>query len=121
MCKFINWNKYQKGSFAEFLKTVTGHIIVFGMEGIVLIFEFFGGRAENLQFDFSTAVFEMMSDLKVVVKQVNIKFVILVLIFIIISYVIEKRIRKIMTFLWYPESLHVFIWLCYLRESENIK
>lgn len=101
--KFINWNKYQKGSFWKFLKTVTGHVIVFGMEAVVLVFEFFGGRAQNLEFDLLTAVSEMVSDLKIVLKSVNIKFAVLVLFFIVISYVIEKNnkeatIRKIMIF-----------------------
>lgn len=88
------WNKKKEETFISFIKTMANHIIVFTMEIIVLIFEFFGGRASSLEFNFTQAVTEMLSDLKVVYKSVNVKFAIFVLALIIVSYMVMIKNKK---------------------------
>lgn len=92
--RLVIWNKKKEETFIVFIKTMANHIIVFAMEIIVLIFEFFGGRASSLEFNFTQAVPEMLSDLKIVYKSVNVKFAVFVLILIIVSYIVMIKNRK---------------------------
>lgn len=94
--EFLQWTKKKDCSFFVFIRTMTPHLTVFAMEIVVLVFEFFGGRAASLEFNLLQSVSEMIVDLKVVCKSVNVKFAILVLALIIVSYVISIKRENIL-------------------------